>query len=554
MVGGNELRIGHARRWWIVTAMVAAFILVAAGIAVVSSPGHGRQSARSGKQSAAPAGLVRLTGAQELGLHVAQVAAMPAPGGPVTAESAVYHIFPDGSLPRPVTVQIPLGHTPAPGQQAPVLIFTKESASGRWQPLRTMIVDQGRYASVTVHRLSWFAAVQIDPGKLLQDLKDFFGELTSGALTNPAPPSCDRPSAAASDGYTYATAGSAMTACFGMAPGDGRVIKLVDDRRYPLLITTPMPEVSGGGGDIFQQAGQLLSPDGYVVYPQAEGDFNATIPDSTSTVSLFARADLAPEGQLLSSLSVGVDALSTIVGAFEGKVALSQRVEILKTLLEVESCRESTDAEQLVANCLTVHELTGSFGDMLGAILAPVVTISGLVTYFRGALNGIFDQFNNRSKFVVAVQRAPTPAQAPYQVWIDPTQAPLSEATPAYKPANVELAGDGTYELQNMTWQVWSGSQAIGTGTARIDDCNPSCAGGSWYSAPVQAIFSHPVHDCTAQYGQGTTVTGGARYWWSQVDLTYPSGLPAALSGPNQPYGLWVFSGLTSDAQQSCTG
>jgi hypothetical protein len=105
-----------------------------------------------------------------------------------------------------------------------------------------------------------------------------------------------------------------------------------------------------------------------------------------------------------------------------------------------------------------------------------------------------------------------------------------------------------------MTWQVWSSSQAIGTGTARIDDCNPSCAGGSWYSAPVQAIFSHPVHDCTAQYGQGTTVTGGARYWWSQVDLTYPSGLPAALSGPNQPYGLWVFSGLTSDAQQSCTG
>ena len=181
-----------------------------------------------------------------------------------------------------------------------------------------------------------------------------------------------------------------------------------------------MPEVSGGGGDIFQQAGQLLSPDGYVVYPQAEGDFNATIPDSTSTVSLFARADLAPEGQLLSSLSVGIDALSTIAGAFEGKVALSQRAEILKTLLEVESCRESTNAEQLVANCLTVHELTGSFGDMLGAILAPVVTISGLVTYFRGALNGIFDQFNNRSKFVVAVQRAPTAAQAPYQVWIDP--------------------------------------------------------------------------------------------------------------------------------------
>jgi hypothetical protein len=310
-------------------------------------------------------------------------------------------------------VQVPLAHMVTPGQQTPVVIFTKESVACRWQPLRTVIVDKGRYASVTVHRLSWFAAVQIDPGKLLQDLKDFFAELTSGAFTNPTPPSCNQPSAAASDGYSYATAGSAMTACFGMAPGDGRTVKLVDDRRYPLLVTTHMPQVSGGGGDIFQQVGQLLSPGGYVVYPQVEADFNATIPDNTSTVSLFVRADLAPEGQLLSSLSVGIDALSTILGAFEGKIALSQRAKILMKLLEVESCRESTDAEQLVANCLTVHELTGSFGDLLGAILVPVVTISGLVTYFRGALNGIFDQFNNRSKFVAAVQRAPSAAQGP---------------------------------------------------------------------------------------------------------------------------------------------
>lgn len=148
------MRIGHARRWWAITAVVAVFILVAVGIAAVSWPGHGQQSAGSDQQSAAPAGPVRLTGAQGLGLHVAQVAAMAAPTGPMTAESAVYHIFPDGSLPRPVTVQIPLGHISAPGQQAPVLIFTKESATGRWQPLRTVIVDQGRYASVTVHRLS----------------------------------------------------------------------------------------------------------------------------------------------------------------------------------------------------------------------------------------------------------------------------------------------------------------------------------------------------------------------------------------------------------------
>lgn len=540
--------IRRSRRWWGIAAIVAALALVAAGIASVPFLGHHQQSS-------AQAAAVKLAGARGLGLHIAQVNGAAGPTGPVTAESEIYHITPDGPLPRQVTVQLPLRRAVPPGQRSQVFVFTREPPTGRWQPLRTLVVDQGHYASVTVRRLSWFSAVQVDPSKLLQILEDFFNELTSGAFSNAVPPTCEQQSAAVGGGYSYATAGSAMLACFGMTSGGGRVVKLVDARRYPLLVNTHMPEVSGGGGDIFQQAGQLLSPDGYVVYPQNEADFNATIPDSASTVTMFARADLAQEGQLLSSLSVGIDALSTIVEAFGGKVAVSDQVSILKKLMEVQSCRDSADAEQLIANCFTLSELTGSFGDLLGAILAPVLTVSSLLTYFRGVLNGIFDQFNGRSKFVAAVQRAPVSPQAgSYQVWIDPTQAPLSEATPAYKPVNVELAGDGTYELANMTWQVWSGSEAIGTGTARIDDCSPSCAGGRWYGVPVRAVFSQPVHDCTAQYGQGTTVSGGARYWWSQVNLTYPAGLPAALSGPNGPYELWTFTDVITWAHQSCAG
>lgn len=55
------------------------------------------------------------------------------------------------------------------------------------------------------------------------------------------------------------------------------------------------------------------------------------------------------------------------------------------------------------------------------------------------------------------------------------------------------------------------------------------------------ACISQPVHDCAAPYGQGTTVTGSASYWWSQADLTYPAGPPSTLSGPNRAYGLWRF-------------
>jgi DNA-directed RNA polymerase specialized sigma24 family protein len=149
---------------------------------------------------------------------------------------------------------------------------------------------------------------------------------------------------------------------------------------------------------------------------------------------------------------------------------------------------------------------------------------------------------------------SPSPSQTAHQVWIDPTQAPVSEAKPTYKPANVWLSGDSTYQLENMTWQVWSSSEAIGTGTAGINDCQPNCAGGHLYHVPVRAVFSRPIHDCTAQSGQGRPALGGTRYWWSQADLTYPSGLPAALSGSSRPYGLWTFANVITSAKQSCAG
>ena len=95
-----------------------------------------------------------------------------------------------------------------------------------------------------------------------------------------------------------------------------------------------------------------------------------------------------------------------------------------------------------------------------------------------------------------------------------------------------------------MTWQSWSGTEAVGTGKARLDDCKPSCAAGREYLVPVHAVFSHPVHQCIS----GTA----GRSWWSQVDLTYPSGLPSVFSGAGKPYGLWVFSSVVAAAGQSC--
>ena len=109
------------------------------------------------------------------------------------------------------------------------------------------------------------------------------------------------------------------------------------------------------------------------------------------------------------------------------------------------------------------------------------------------------------------------------------------------------LAGDGSYELTKMTWSTWSATAARGTGTALIDDCNPSCASGRFYYVPVVATFTRPVKACKAKVGATTSTI---RYFWSRADLTYPSGLPKPV---RTRYGLWVFSGLIDMAHQTCS-
>jgi hypothetical protein len=105
------------------------------------------------------------------------------------------------------------------------------------------------------------------------------------------------------------------------------------------------------------------------------------------------------------------------------------------------------------------------------------------------------------------------------------------------------LSGDSTTFLSNMTWTSWSGAEAVGTGTYKIDDCNPNCAAGHVYSVATMVTLSQPVEVCSAS---------GTHWVWSQASFTFPDGLPTALRGQNAPQNPWTFSALVTAAQQSC--
>jgi hypothetical protein len=108
-------------------------------------------------------------------------------------------------------------------------------------------------------------------------------------------------------------------------------------------------------------------------------------------------------------------------------------------------------------------------------------------------------------------------------------------------PYGCQLSGDSTVYLSGMTWSAWTTSTAVGTGTAKLNSCTPSCANGKVYPVPTVVTFSQPVKACT----------GGKVGWlWTRASFSFPKGLPKAVQGISNP---WNFTQLAQDARQSCS-
>jgi hypothetical protein len=125
----------------------------------------------------------------------------------------------------------------------------------------------------------------------------------------------------------------------------------------------------------------------------------------------------------------------------------------------------------------------------------------------------------------------------------DITNGPL-----LYEPAcggyTCRLSGDATAWLYHMTWTTWSATQAVGTGTYKLNDCNPGCAVGTIYPIPAVVTLSQPAQVC---FGSVT------RRVWTRVSFRFPDGLPKAFQGQNAPQNPWTFVPLTGGTQPSCT-
>ena len=62
-----------------------------------------------------------------------------------------------------------------------------------------------------------------------------------------------------------------------------------------------------------------------------------------------------------------------------------------------------------------------------------------------------------------------------------------------FKPTTVYvLCGDGNFRVTNLRWRSWTRTSATGRGTAKVNNCMPSCADGKIESYKSKLVASRP--------------------------------------------------------------
>ena len=91
----------------------------------------------------------------------------------------------------------------------------------------------------------------------------------------------------------------------------------------------------------------------------------------------------------------------------------------------------------------------------------------------------------------------------------------------AYKPDVLQVAGEGSFYVGKMHWNIWTNRVARGRGIGAQDDCDPACADGTFHRAPARIKLWRPRRRCGHEI-------------WTRMTLTWSHGPPTGIPGYSQ--------------------
>jgi hypothetical protein len=272
--------------------------------------------------------------------------------------------------------------------------------------LRTNVTPDRRHAAVRVAHLSYFRIFGIDVGDALQALKrDIFDGITGSVLAEAARPACANETGARTDGYSIASNSSdTVYWCLGVE-GGRHVLRVVNNRRYPLAVRHPGLTVVDTGQvprNLAQLGSRLTSGQETIISPRDTVVFGADLlPGATGGIS----TELDGVGWSLYQLQVGVESALALLTRF-GIGSGEKSIDVLDKIVGSANCATAIGQPggDLIAKCFNPKQLLDVLG-WKGLVIAPVMVSGTIVDFFQGAFNALFDQFNHRDMYRIVIAR-----------------------------------------------------------------------------------------------------------------------------------------------------
>lgn len=399
--------------------------------------------------------------------------------------SRTYQLSPSGPLASPQSVRLPLTRRVPPGWA--IVVATAETSQGPWTYLPARLSADRRTAIFTTVHHSLFTVIGEDVSSLLGFFKtEFLDGLSSGATASAAQPSCAGESAARS-GYTVqSSAGPTAYWCLGMDSSGRRILRVVNNRLYPLEIQHPgltvaeQPAIDYGS---LASLSHLLSGRLSILAPGAQIGYRIGLAPGRA-----AGAQTAADGfgQGLFALQTGINALLAILTRF-GAGGASKSITVMNDALGDTACADALSAGNpgsILASCLSPKDIFDYFGTA-GLLLAPLAAAGGLADFFASEFQGLHDILTNEDQYTIVVQRQaaiPVLGQRAGDFDVD------SQGFGEVRPATVFNGGDPTGLVTDITWSSWGGSTATGTGTSDYVGPNQTVAGGTQEKVTIVAF------------------------------------------------------------------
>jgi len=368
-----------------------------------------------------------------------------APYANITPVSATYRIAPAGKLPAPATLRIPLKRRLPPG--VPVMAARAQKPGEPWTPVRVRLSSNRRYAFVRVGHLSLFSVFTTGVGDLLRELKEgVLDGVTAGLTAEAKPPDCDGEDEARFEGHSVASdSKDTVYWCFGLENGS-RILRIVNNRRYPLALTHAGLPVTqqGGGGVRWERLSRFISGEEAIVSPREQLSFSVRL-NPGGSAGIRTRFDGV--GFSLYQLQFGVESLIEILTRFGAGSGVTS-VDVIDKLLMIPNCASAIGgtAGDLISKCFSKSQLADVLGPK-GYLVAPLMATSELLSFFRSAFNAAGDQLNGRDVYRIVIRR-----EASSQPPTVPSPTPPTQEPPATVPTSGFEVGDD-FDLQcQVAW------------------------------------------------------------------------------------------------------